>query len=232
MIVIRFLYRRYEMKELVFLESLKLDEVPFTTDEVIAEYSGNSRNSVTRLIRKYRTDLEEFGTLGFEIRPIAKTKMKIYHLNEEQATLLITYLDNTAPVRRFKKELVKQFFAMKREQFARQVLRESGKKIRLSMTNAIRDAGFSPKFFIHFTNLCYKSAIGFNASQVRKARNIAKGHNILDYLTSEEQEAVNQREQEIATLIGLGLDYEQIKAILANGGVIYQTTLKMPQKAI
>ncbi|HPR81124.1 MAG TPA: Rha family transcriptional regulator [Enterococcus sp.] len=225
------------MKELVFLESLKLDEVPFTTDEVIANRSENKLKSVKNLIRQYKDELEEFGVLRFEKAKPPKGSeggrpRKIYHLNEEQATLLITYLDNTAPVRRFKKELVKQFFAMKKEQFSRQVLRGAGKQIRLSMTDAIRDAGFSSKFFIHFTNLCYKSAIGFNASQVRKARNIAKGHNILDYLTSEEQEAVNQREQEIATLIGLGLDYEQIKAILANGGVIYQTTLKMPQKAI
>lgn len=107
--------------------------------------------------------------------------------------------------------------------------REAGKQARLSMTDSIRDAGFSSKFYIHFTNLCYKSAIGFNAAQIRKARNVQKKVSILDYLTVEEQTAVNQREQEIATLIGLGLSYEQIKAILANGGVIYQTTLKMPQ---
>ncbi|HGF8005529.1 hypothetical protein NE248_08105 [Enterococcus durans] len=55
------------MKDLVFLQSDNLNNDPFTTDEVIAEYSGNSRESVTRLIRKYQGDLEEFGTLGFEI---------------------------------------------------------------------------------------------------------------------------------------------------------------------
>ncbi|EAG2948790.1 transcriptional regulator, partial [Listeria monocytogenes] len=71
----------------------------------------------------------------------------------------------------------------------------------------------------------------FNATQIRKARGIDKGNNILDFLTAKEQEAVNMREQQIATLIGLGMDYEQIKAILANGGVIYQTTLKMPAAA-
>ena len=108
--------------------------------------------------------------------------MKIYHLNEEQATLLITYLDNTEPVREFKKELVHQFFAMKQEQFSRQMLRGFGKPIRKSLTDAIKEAGLSHHFYKHYTNLCYKSAIGFNA-----------------------------------TLIGLGLDYEQIKAILANG---------------
>lgn len=32
--------------------------------------------------------LEEFGTLRFEIHLIAKTKIKIYLLNQQQATLL------------------------------------------------------------------------------------------------------------------------------------------------
>ncbi|EHZ84787.1 phage protein [Streptococcus pneumoniae 8190-05] len=36
--------------------------------------------------------------------------MKIYRLNEQQATLLITYLRNTEPVRKFKMNLVKAFF--------------------------------------------------------------------------------------------------------------------------
>jgi hypothetical protein len=49
---------------------------------------------------------------------------------------------------------------------------------------------------------------------------------------TEEQNAVNKREQEITTLVSLGMDYEQIKAVLANKGVIYQTTLKMPQSEL
>lgn len=217
---------------LVFLESLKVDEVPFTTSEVIADHAEVEHRAVRQLIRKYEDDLNEFGKTTFEMSKITKgrgRKSKIYHLNEEQATLLITYLDNTEPVRQFKKELVKQFFAMKQEQLSRQMLRGVGKPLRKNLTDAIKEAGFSHHFYKHFTNLCYKSAIGFNASQVRKARDIKKGKNILDYLTKEEQEAIYKREQQIATLIELGLDYEQIKSVLNDGGIIYQTTLKMPQ---
>jgi len=36
-------------------------------------------------------------------------------LNEQQATLLITYLRNTEPVKEFKKNLVKAFFEMRDE---------------------------------------------------------------------------------------------------------------------
>ena len=44
------------MNELVFLESNNIKEEPFTTDEIIAKYSGNSRSSVTRLIRVHKRD--------------------------------------------------------------------------------------------------------------------------------------------------------------------------------
>jgi predicted TIM-barrel enzyme len=50
----------------------------------------------------------------------------------------------------------------------------------------------------------------------------------MDYLSIEELEAVSERENQIATMITLGMSYDQIKAVLENNGVIYQTTLKMP----
>lgn len=222
------------MKKLVFIESENITEEPFTTDELISKYSENKLDSVKRLIRNHSLDLEELGVLGFEIRKM-KGKgrpKKIYHLNEQQATLLITYLDNTKPVRKFKKELVKQFFDMKNELFARRLERNTGKNIRLSMTEAIKNADLSPHFYKHYTNLAYKSALGFNATQLRKARNVDSKVSPLDFLTGKELQAVNQRENQIAVLIGLGQEYEAIKSILNGQGVIYQTTLKMPQAII
>lgn len=213
------------MNELVFLNSMKLDSEPYTTDEIIAEYSQNSRNSVTRLIRKYRVDLEEYGTLRFEIRPIGKTRMKVYRLNEQQASLLITYLNNTKPVREFKKQLIHQFYAMKQELFERKMHRQQGKATRLSLTDAIQQSGISEKYYFHYTNLAYKTSLGYSAKQLRAARGVKNNCSPLDYLSAEELQAINQREQQIATLIMLGMDYEQIKAVLVNGGVIYQTTL-------
>lgn len=218
------------LNQLVFIESENMNEEPFTTDELIAEYSGNSRDSVTRLIRTYKKDLEEFGTLGFEIRPIAKTKMKIYHLNREQATLLITYLDNTEQVRTFKKELVRQFYDMEHELFARRLEREKGKVVRLSLTDAIKQNGFSGHFYKHFTDLVYKKALGFNARQLRDARGTTKNATPLDFLNIEEQKAVKQIEELTTGLILLGKSYEDIKLILNVGVVFYQTTLQLPTK--
>ncbi|WP_430598321.1 Rha family transcriptional regulator [Enterococcus sp. AZ177] len=223
------------LNQLVFIESENMNEDPFTTDELIAEYSGNILKSVKNLIRQYKNDLEEFGVLRFEkAKPNKGTKggrpQKIYHLNREQATLLITYLDNTEQVRVFKKELVRQFYDMEHELFARRMEREKGKAKRLSLTDAIKQHGFSSHFYKHFTNLVYKKALGFNAKQLRDARGAKKNATPLDYLTSEEQKAVNQIEELTTGLILLGKSYDDIKLILNVGVVLYQTTLQLPVK--
>lgn len=220
------------MDELVFVESENIEAVPFTTSDIVAEFSKNSRESIMRLIRKYTQDLQEFGKVRFEIRAMPSgQKAKNYHLNKEQATLLITYLDNTTPVRQFKKELVRQFFSMESELYARRLERQNGKAIRLSLTDAINDKGLSPHFYRHYTELAYKSALGFTAKQLRDAREIKKKASPLDYLTAEELAAVNEREQQIAMLIRLDVDYQTVKKLVTRQGVIYQTTLKLPKTA-
>lgn len=221
------------MNEIVFLNSMKISEKPYTTSLVISKYAGVEHHSVTRLIRRYKEDLNEFGIYGFEVH---KTNgrgrpKKIYHLNEQQATLIITYLDNTPAVRKFKKELVRQFYAMKEELMLRQLNRQQGKEIHSSLTEAIKNSGISEKYYFHYMNLAYKTTLGSNAKKLREERGANKKTSPLDYLTSEELQSVAKREQEIAVLIGLGLDYEHIKAILTSQGVIYQTTIKTPQNA-
>lgn len=90
---------------------------PVTTSLAIAEGVGNPHASVIKLIRQNTSDLEEFGPLGFEIHVVnrpqgggAKTEYAI--LNEQQATLLLTYMRNNDVVRAFKKRLVKAFFEL------------------------------------------------------------------------------------------------------------------------
>lgn len=102
------------MNELVYL---KRDNA-FTDSMVIAKGTGNQHHTITRLLRKYRKDFEESGRLEFidfkSINPKGGRPTKVYYINEEQATLLITYLDNTEVVRSFKKKLVHQFFEMRK----------------------------------------------------------------------------------------------------------------------
>jgi len=103
------------MTELVFCN--KAITEPFTTSDVIAEHAGVKHHAIQQLLTKHQEDFEDFGSLAFEMRvktrKIGATTEKIYQLNEQQATLLLTYLKNTQQVRAFKKELVRQFYAMR-----------------------------------------------------------------------------------------------------------------------
>ena len=84
---------------------------------MIAANTGTKRKSILDLINRNKEHLERFGVLRFEMaKPPKYSKggrpRKIYHLNEQQATLLITFLDNTPQVELFKVALVKQFYEM------------------------------------------------------------------------------------------------------------------------
>src|SRR5699024_10181779 len=86
----------------------------FTTSEIIADHAKVSRSSVLRLVDTYLTDLDEFGTVRFEIRPLpgGGIPTRIAKLNEQQSTLLLSYMRNNEVVRQFKKDLVKGFYEM------------------------------------------------------------------------------------------------------------------------
>lgn len=102
-----------EDNNLVFI---KIEDV-FTDSKIIAENAGVKHHAIQQITSKYISDFEEFGRVRFtfEMRP-SKTnqKEKIYLYNEQQATLLLSYLKNTDKVREFKKNLVKQFFKAKK----------------------------------------------------------------------------------------------------------------------
>lgn len=209
------------------------DRNPFMTIQQLAnalEYK--SKDGVEKILKRnpYLREKEFSGTYKLSV-PGSTGGTQETIVFTKDGIMEVGFLSPKPKAREFRAWARKVLTAFMDGQIIWKEKRVVGKQIRLSMTDAIRDAGFSPHFYKHFTNLCYKSAIGFNATQIRKARGVEKGNNILDFLTIEEHEAVNKREQQIVTLIGLGMDYDQIKEILANGGVIYQTTLKMPEKA-
>lgn len=84
---------------------------------IIAGRTQREHEPILRLIRDNVSDFEEFGRVSFENGPFETrggTQMKSFALlNEQQATLLITYMRNNDAVRAFKVELVKQFYAMR-----------------------------------------------------------------------------------------------------------------------
>jgi|GEM_PF-2766387 phage anti-repressor protein, putative len=92
---------------------------PATTQDKVSVLTDNNEQSVQRLIRTYEADLREFGELNFhnvQVKAgLGLTYKKVYCLNEQQATLLLTYMKNTAKVREAKKILVKAFYNMRQK---------------------------------------------------------------------------------------------------------------------
>lgn len=207
------------MNNLVFIEPNRIDAVPFTTSDIIAEFTDNSYRSIQRTIEKHEKRLETFGRVRFEITPFETRggiqNKKIYHLNEEQATLLIAFLKNTDIVADFKTELVRQFYLMRAELYTRQGYRLQLKPIRREMTDAIQSVPDVSKWaYKQYTDLAYKSTLGKNASQLRKERGASKNDAAIDYMTADEIFAVSKAQNHITTLIELGMDYQQIKSML------------------
>lgn len=211
------------METLVFIEPGKSDAGPFTTSDVVARFAHVSHHAIQQTTAKYESDLKELGRVAFEMRALPTKggiqEVKIYHYNEPQATLLITYLKNTEPVRAFKKELVKQFYAMRAELMRRQIAKMERKPIRKALTDGIKYIPDSPhkgRMFGNYTNLIYKTVLGKNAKQIREERGAPKRANASDFLTAEELESVTAMENRVAVMLEMGMDYHQIKSALSN----------------
>ena len=138
--------------------------------------------------------------------------MKIYRLNEQQATLLITYLKNTEPVRRFKMNLVKAFFEMREELSKFRMQRALEKPKRKTLHDSIETWEAKPKH-AHSTmnNLLLKAVTDRNAKQLREERG---GYNGIDSLTSDELEQYQAFEDMVIAMIGLNMSYQEIKAMV------------------
>lgn len=88
------------------------------TSQAVAEGSGVQHKNVLEMIDANLPDFEEFGGVAFETRPFETAggtqSRRVALLNEQQATLLMTFQRNMEQVRSFKKALVKAFFEMGR----------------------------------------------------------------------------------------------------------------------
>ena len=95
-----------------------IDGAPWVTSLVIAGRVGYAHATVIKLVREHQSDLEEFGLVRFEIqaRPVGQhggADAEFAILNEQQASLILTYMRNNDVVRAFKKSLIKGFWAMR-----------------------------------------------------------------------------------------------------------------------
>lgn len=201
------------MNDLVFMHGL--NEEPYTTDKIIAKCSDNSLHAVKVLIYSHKKDLEEFGILSFEMTklPGRGRPQKTYHLNEQQSTLLITYLDNTPQVNQFKKSLVREFYRMKKELTTRQINRAIEKPQRQTLMDAVKSWPNANQWsYRNITQLLLRRATGgLTANQIKHQRHV---DNSLDGLTVKEQERYTQLENIAIGLVGLNKTWDEVKGVL------------------
>lgn len=200
------------MNELVYL---KADDV-FTDSMVIANGTENQHKSVVAILKKYHKDFEEIGQLKFSdlksTNPKGGRPTKVYWLNEEQAMLLVTYLDNNEIVRKFKRNLVHQFVEMRKFIAERHTeawieTRRQGKLTRKSETDMIQQlieyakeqgSEHANMLYLTYSKLANKLAgiKGRNNATVRQLNNLSIFENIILEMIRSGMEA--------------GLNYKQI----------------------
>ena len=193
--------------ELVYMDGKK---EPYTLSSIVAECAEIKHRHLKILLNKHREDFESFGKVQFKISPSESGQnVRDYILNEQQATLLITYLRNTEPVKAFKKNLVRAFFEMREELAKFRIQRALEKTKRKTLHDSIETWKVKPKH-AHSTmnNLLLKAVTDMNARQLVASR---KGFNGIESLTSEELEKYQALEDMVIAMIGLNMNYHDIK---------------------
>ncbi|HEM3122676.1 TPA: Rha family transcriptional regulator [Streptococcus suis] len=196
--------------ELVYMDGRK---EPYTLSSIVAECAEVQHHTITRLIREHKVDFENLGKVGFQIQAMTSGQhSKNYILNEQQATLLITYLRNTQPVREFKKNLVKAFFEMRDELANFKIQRALEKPRRKNLLEAIKNWENAPKqAYASVNNLLLKAVTGMNAKQLKNKRG---GYNGIDSLTSDELANYQAFEDVAIALINVNMQYADIRELI------------------
>lgn len=170
--------------ELVFV---KREDV-FTDSKIIAIGTKTTHHAIQQLLKKYKNELEQLGT--FRISNAESTggrKENIYLLNEPQATFLITLLKNNEAVIKFKLELVKEFYRMRKiivekKSLEWQQTRQQGKLTRREEADGIKEfieyaknqgSKHADMYYMHFSKLANKIAgIHGNMRELINARQL------------------------------------------------------------
>ena len=193
--------------ELVYMDGRK---EPYTLSSIISDNAEITHHAVKEQIRKHLLELEKFGKVAFKMTPLESGQSKRdYILNEQQATLLITFLRNTAPVIAFKSALVKAFFELRNEVTEFRYQRALEKPKRKTLHDSIENWEQAPKHaHSTVTNLLLKGTTGMNKRQLVASRG---GKNGIDSLTSQEIIRYQALEDMAIALINLNMTYQEIK---------------------
>ena len=182
--------------------------IPITDTTIISEIFGIEHKSLIVLVRKYKDELKELGTIRDFKSPLAGSKRKstVYELSESQFSFLIMLTRNNEKTVKFKLLFAKEFFKMKKELLARVETRYIGISVRKKLTDTIKncvtdDGNFKNYAYSNYSRLVLKKILGKKVKKVREERGLKEKDNIRNFLTIEELEKVQELESKIATFI-------------------------------
>ncbi|OHY29961.1 hypothetical protein BI362_06510 [Streptococcus parauberis] len=195
--------------ELVYIDGAK---EPYTLSSIISECAQVQHRHVKNLLNKHKSDFEQFGKVHFKKSSSdSGQQVRDYIFNEQQATLLITYLKNTPTVREFKQQLVKAFFEMRDELTQIKLQRTLEAPKRKTLNEAIKTWEHAPKMaYPTVYNLLLKAVTGKNSKQLKATRGAQSG---IDCLNSIELAQYTALEDMAIALINLDCDYQDIKTL-------------------
>jgi len=182
------------------------------------------------LIKKYESEFNQLGQVKFEILPAYQgSEMQVAHLNEDQATFLITLFTNTKNVVAFKLKLVKEFrkaineinllysepqrtIAIKSKRAAHKPMMDALKELRLDQGKETRDDNY----------MCESKLCNFIVLGRFIGVNAIGGEEVLD---NEQVIMLDKVRKLNESLLLLGMDYPERKKRLVEYGVKYRTKL-------
>ena len=194
----------------------------FIDSEGLALLSKLETRTVNQLIKRKSEHLLEFGSLSLAVinpeGPKGGRPKHLYSLNEQQETLLTTFMNNSETVMTFKKKLVKEFFLMRSLLQKQQAIRIASKEVRKSLTDAVQESGENERMhgrgYSNYTRMVY-SICGL--SEKYKLWKSYDGDIVVkfrDYISADELKRVEQAEAFIKPLLEMDKQYSEIKDIL------------------
>ncbi|MDD2290654.1 MAG: Rha family transcriptional regulator [Aliarcobacter sp.] len=138
--------------------SIQIDVIenePRVSAIVIADNTNVKYESIRDIIKKYNDELSIFGEIPFadlkSVKQVQGRVKQVALLNEQQTTLLMTFLKNTKEVIEFKVNLIKAFFMMKEKlngQLQTQGIPFNLQDIKRACIEAVKDEFLETKYII------------------------------------------------------------------------------------
>jgi phage regulator Rha-like protein len=175
-----------------------IDNEPRISHKIIAKETENKDISIRKLIDKQKDALNLFGNLSFKMTSLNRTTKdgvsrgavdeKVYFLNEQQATLLLTFMRNNEIVIKFKVRLVQEFYKM----------RESLKSQNFDLTKLeerARVLEISEKEYGIFERVFYKLGITRKEELAITSNRAVKKETGVDFLEISEKKGLSTTEK-------------------------------------